>query len=66
MTLNVIKCSHEDCTAYIETPEPVSPNATFTCRHHTGKDTRNTVRFQMYSFDKKLGGSKPVGTGHIG
>jgi hypothetical protein len=63
--MNVIKCSFPDCQEKIETSEPVSPNAQFICRFHTGPDTRNKVRFQMHQFDKALGGRKPVGTNHI-
>lgn len=60
-----INCNFTGCTETFETAEAVSSSAIFLCRYHTGKDTRNTVRFQMHAFDRKLKGKKPTGTGHI-
>jgi hypothetical protein len=63
MTIN---CQFAGCTEKFETAETVSSDVKFLCRHHTGKDQRNKVRFQVHSFDISLDEvSHPVGTTHI-
>lgn len=63
--MTTINCNFAGCEEKFETDQPVSPSATFLCRYHTGKDTRNKVRFQMHQFDKNLGGKTPLGTKHV-
>lgn len=61
-----INCSGKDCKAFVEV-ESASPGATYTCRVHTGDDTKNQgLRFQPVQFDHDLDNSaKPLGTNHI-
>lgn len=64
--MNTVFCKFVGCPEKFETNEPVALGATFTCRYHTGPDTRNKTRFQDSQFDKGMKrGRKPEGTGHI-
>ncbi len=62
-----INCSDKDCSVFIEISGPVAPNATYTCRIHSGEDTKNQdIHFQNYQFDPELTrGRTPEGTSHI-
>jgi hypothetical protein len=60
--MNIVKCSGPGCKAIFQTEEPVSKNATYTCREHT-KQAPDKVRLQRYQHDEKLGksvGEKPT------
>jgi hypothetical protein len=50
-----INCSGKDCSAFIEVSGPAVPSAKYTCRIHTGEDTKNQdLRFQSFAHDKNL------------
>lgn len=52
--MNELKCSHTECPAVFKTDEPLSPDAKYTCRHHT-KKAPNNLRLQKYAHDRALG-----------
>lgn len=69
--MNKLICSFKDCPASIETPEPVSSVARYTCRQHTGKNPAADLHFQESQFDPQIGsGTDPkfyeVGRGVFG
>lgn len=53
--MNKLICSFKDCQASIETPEPVSSVARYTCRQHTGKNPVAELHFQESQFDPQIG-----------
>lgn len=53
--MNRINCSYKDCQTFIETPEPVTPVARYTCRQHVGKNSAADLHFQDSQFDPRIG-----------
>lgn len=44
-------CNFEGCSAFIQTLEPVTPVATYTCRAHVKKTPGKVLHFQDSQFD---------------
>jgi hypothetical protein len=65
--MSTLRCSKEGCTAYFTSDElPLHKMATYTCKDHTAKSSKNKVRFQTSQFDKDLNrAGTPIGTTHI-
>ncbi|VVB50893.1 Uncharacterised protein [uncultured archaeon] len=63
--MNKLKCSNAECSAFIETSESVSADATYSCRAHT-KKYAPPIAFQHAQFDSDFRrAANPVGTTHI-